>query len=69
MQTQSQTLDEPLSYSIPDAARRAGLSSSNVRLRIQNGELKARQMGRRVLILDADLRAWLEALPSAKRGA
>jgi excisionase family DNA binding protein len=69
MQNQSQTLDDPLVYSIPDAARRAGLSSSNVRLRIQSGELKARQMGRRVLILDADLRAWLEALPSAKKEA
>jgi excisionase family DNA binding protein len=69
MQNQSQTLDEPLVYSIPDAARRAGLSSSNVRLVIQRGELKARKMGRRVLILDEDLRAWLAALPSASREA
>jgi excisionase family DNA binding protein len=65
MQNHSPTLEEPLAHTIEEAARRSTLSPSNVRAIILRGELKARKMGRRTLILDEDLRAWLAGLPSA----
>jgi len=46
-------MDSPLAYSIPAACAVA-----------RRGELRAVKRGRRTLILDSDLRQWLEGLPA-----
>jgi excisionase family DNA binding protein len=48
-----------LAYSIPDAAKRIGISRSGLYLLIKLGELPTAKIGSRRLILDADLRAYL----------
>jgi excisionase family DNA binding protein len=55
--------DTPLGRSINDAALRAGVGRSTVYAAINAGALRALKAGRRTLILDADLQAWLDSLP------
>jgi excisionase family DNA binding protein len=50
---------DPLAFSIPDAARRIGLSRSGVYVLIGRGELPIVKLGQRTVILDDDLRAYL----------
>jgi excisionase family DNA binding protein len=57
----------PLSLSVEDAARVVGYSRSGVYELIASGELKAFKLGRRRLILMAELKAWIER--AAKAGA
>jgi excisionase family DNA binding protein len=54
----------PLGRSINAAAIRAGVGRSTVYAAINTGALRARKAGRRTLILDADLQAWLASLPA-----
>jgi excisionase family DNA binding protein len=60
-ETQNDAL--PLGRSINAAAVRAGVGRSTVYAAINAGALKARKAGRRTLILDTDLQAWLDSLP------
>lgn len=53
--------------SIIEAARRAGVGRSSIYEAINRGEIPLRKNGRRSLILVDDLRAWVSALPEAKR--
>lgn len=46
-----------------EAARVAGLSPRTIRSAAAAGELVARRCGRRVLISEADLEAWLDGMP------
>jgi excisionase family DNA binding protein len=55
--------DTPLGRSINAAAIRASVGRWTVYAAINSGSLKARKAGRRTLILDTDLQAWLESLP------
>ncbi|MCU1750069.1 helix-turn-helix domain-containing protein [Pseudomonas sp. 6D_7.1_Bac1] len=57
----------PLSVSVEDAARIVGYSRSGVYELIASGDLKAFKLGRRRLILMAELKAWIER--AAKEGA
>jgi excisionase family DNA binding protein len=58
-----------LAVSIADAARLAGVGRTFLYERIALGELPVRRLGRRVLVLPADLEHWLSALPTtAERG-
>jgi excisionase family DNA binding protein len=50
---------EKLAWSIEEAAGSTGLSKGFYRKIIKAGELKVAKAGRRVLILDVDLREWL----------
>ncbi len=61
--TRNSEQDEALAFSPEEAARRIGSSRTVIFAMIAAGELKARKLGRRTLILDADLRAWLNSLP------
>ena len=54
-----------LAHTIEETTDRSGLGRTSVFGAIKRGELKARKFGRRTLILDEDLRAWLQALPPA----
>jgi excisionase family DNA binding protein len=55
-----------LGWSIIDAARTANVGRSTIYEEIRAGRLVARKMGRRTIILDRDLQAWLSTLPTLK---
>jgi excisionase family DNA binding protein len=53
----------PLAHTVEGAARVTTCGRTSVYAAIKAGELKARKIGRRTIILDEDLRAWLANLP------
>jgi excisionase family DNA binding protein len=53
----------PLAYSIEEAARIAGIGRNGIYNSINAGQLVARKLGQRTLILRADLEAFLASLP------
>jgi excisionase family DNA binding protein len=69
MQNQSPAIERPLAHTVEDAARESTICRTYVYGAIKSGELKARKAGRRTLILDEDLRAWLASPPSIGEGA
>ncbi len=54
-----------LAIPINEAARRAGVGRSSLYEAINRGELPLRKSGRRSLIRIDDLKAWIDALPTA----
>ena len=60
---------DPLAVTVADACNVASSSRSELYAAILRGELRARKRGRKTLILMADLRAWVEALPEFKTSA
>ena len=52
-----------LAHSICDVAKITGVGRSLLYEEIKEGRLRIRKLGRRTLIFDSDLRAWLESLP------
>jgi excisionase family DNA binding protein len=59
---------EPIGLSIIEAARTASVGRNSIYEALASGKLKARKMGRRTIILDGDLRAWLASLPALDLG-
>lgn len=59
----SRQLEVPLARSPDASAHVAGCGRTMIYAAIRTGELKARKLGRKTLIFDEDLRAWLAALP------
>jgi hypothetical protein len=55
--------DNRLAHTIEDAVRITTAGRTSIYAAIKGGELKARKIGRRTIILDEDLRAWLASLP------
>jgi excisionase family DNA binding protein len=60
-----QQIAAPLAYSIPEAMKAASVGRSKLYDAIASGELRARKLGSKNLILHDDLRHWLEGLPFA----
>ena len=58
-----------LAYPPAAAAKIAGIGRTRLYEAIRDGDLIARKFGSRTLILDADLRRWLENLPAAQTRA
>ena len=55
-----------LAYSVRDACLITCTGRTSVYEAIRTGELRALKRGRRTLILDEDLRRWVQSLPSVK---
>jgi excisionase family DNA binding protein len=55
-----------LSISVRDASELTSLSEYEIRNAINKGELSARRVGRRLVILTDDLRSWLDSLEHAR---
>jgi excisionase family DNA binding protein len=58
-------LAERLSLSPEEASALTGIGLTSIREAIRSGHLKAKKLGRRVMILMDDLKAWLKALPGS----
>ena len=57
---------EPITYTVPEAGRVAGIGVTKLYELIGHGILDARKAGRRTLITADSLRAYLAALPRAE---
>jgi excisionase family DNA binding protein len=53
-----------LVYSIADVTKLVGLGRTFVYHEIKEGRLPVRKAGRRTLVLEGDLQAWLSAMPN-----
>ena len=67
MQTNHQP--ETLAVDIPEACRLTGIGRSKIYDLLGKGEIVSVKIGKRRLILVADLRAWLQRLANAQRAA
>lgn len=56
---------EPISVDIPTAASATGISDSTLRAEIKAGSLRARLVGRRMVVTVADLEAYIDSRPVA----
>lgn len=54
---------EAIAYSVTDAASKAGIGRSTLYNAISAGELLARKVGKRTVVLHADLQRWIESAP------
>jgi excisionase family DNA binding protein len=58
-------LDGPrLVHSIADVTKIVGLGRTFIYQQIDEGRLRVRKAGRRTVVFDADLKAWLAAMPT-----
>ena len=55
--------------SVSEACRVAGIGRTKIYEAISDGRLKARKLGKRTLVLRADLRAFLSSLPVVRADA
>jgi excisionase family DNA binding protein len=62
-------MNEVLGHTVHEATRISGASRTTIYAEISAGRLQARKLGRRTVILDADLRQWLASLPVMKSSA
>jgi excisionase family DNA binding protein len=57
-----------ISFSIPETVRITSLGRSTIYQAVKSGQLKARKFGKRTVILECDLSAFLKALPPLEVG-
>jgi excisionase family DNA binding protein len=60
---QSESPQHRLVHSIADVMKIIGIGRTFIYEEIKQGRLRVRKAGRRSLIFDADLKAWLAAMP------
>lgn len=54
---------DQLAYSIPESATKVNVSRAEMYNRLNRGDLRAKKLGRRTVILHDDLMAYLVSLP------
>lgn len=54
---------KPLAYTIIEASKISKVGRSKLYVAVADGSLRARKLGKKTLILPADLERWLEDLP------
>lgn len=59
----------PIAYTRLEAARQARCGLTLLHEAIASGDLRARKLGRKTIIMADDLLAWLENLPAARTEA
>jgi helix-turn-helix protein len=59
----SESARRKAAHSIPEVCAATGFGRDSVYAAIRTGKLIARKYGRRTVVLDDDMRAFLEALP------
>ena len=57
-------MEQPLSYTVPEAAKLCGIGLTKIYAEIGTGRLEAIKLGRRTLIRRSAIEAWLDALPA-----
>ena len=62
----SEPQDSRLAWGIADIAAKTGLSIGLIRQEVRRGNIRVRHFGRRVLVLDEDLRSYLERETTSK---
>jgi excisionase family DNA binding protein len=55
-----------VAHSIEGVSQLTGIGRTSIYSAIRSNELKARKFRRRTVILESDLRAWLQALPEVR---
>lgn len=60
---------QPIGHSVGDAVAITGSSRTVLYNAMKAGHLRAKKLGARRIILDADLRAWMASLPDASSKA
>lgn len=61
--------DAALARGPDQSARVAGCGRTKIYEAIKTGELRAKKLGRRTIVLDSDLRNWLASLPAVNGAA
>lgn len=64
----SHVIEDRKGYSVAEVARQHGLSVPFVRLEIKRGRLLVARLGRRIVVPQGSVRAWLEAGMAEGRG-
>jgi excisionase family DNA binding protein len=67
--TETESAHRKAAHSIPEVCAYTGLGRDSVYAAIRTGKLIARKYGRRTVVLDNDMRAFLEALPRLEPAA
>jgi excisionase family DNA binding protein len=57
---------QPIALTIAEACSASRIGRTRLYEAIRAGELRARKHGKRTLVLNDDLRQWLESLPSVE---
>jgi excisionase family DNA binding protein len=60
-------METPLAYTIAEACTATRTGKTALYEAIKTGELRAVKRGRRTLVLPADLKEWIEKLPTIER--
>jgi hypothetical protein len=57
-----------VAHTLPDFCDRYGIGRTKAYDEINAGRLKARKVGKRTLVTEADAKAWLDSLPAFEPG-
>jgi excisionase family DNA binding protein len=57
-----------IAYTLPEAARTAGVSRTRIFDAVRRGELTIRKVGRSSIVTHDDLLAWINSLPVKGKG-
>ena len=61
-------ISDKKAHSVNELVKNTGLGKTNLYQLIKDGELKAKKLGKRTLVLDSDLNEFLNNLPDYKVG-